>query len=47
MKSQLKHEKGLIRVDIKIKRGIFQGETLSLLIFILAINLLITLINKL
>lgn len=44
---KLKHEKGLTEVDnTKIKVGIFLGDFISSFLFILAINILSTLINK-
>ena len=44
----LHHEKGTINIrDVQIKRGIFQGDSLSPLLFILALNPLSSMINKL
>ena len=43
----LRHDKGSLEVtNIKIKRGIFQGDTLSPLLFVIAINPLSYLLNK-
>ena len=43
----LKHDNGILEVpEIRIKRGIFQGDTLSPLLFVIAINPLSYLLNK-
>ena len=47
IKLVLRHENGVLEVpNIKIKRGIFQGDTLSPLLFVIAINPLSYLLNK-
>ena len=46
IKLVLKHDNGVLEVpDIRIRRGIFQGDTLSPLLFVLAINPLSYLLN--